>query len=133
MPRMHETLDADTSDDGDGGGFGQDEWQSTDAHAFLFYVEQVPDDVQHRLQELSQDFRLAHSAATQNFYWANHCGHCGTLLDDHELHCEPDGAFAPSDEDAAAAIELLQVVAPLRAAASGYTLEPEFFRFMRRS
>ena len=119
MPRIHETLD--------------DEWQCADANAFLFYVGELPDDVRYRLQALSPHFRRARSAATQSIYWANHCEHCGTLLGDHELHCEPDGAFAPSSEAAAADIELLHINAPLRAAASGYALEPEFFRFMRGS
>ena len=119
MPRIHETL--------------EDEWQCADANAFLFYVGELPDDVRHRLQALSPHFRRARSAATQSIYWANHCEHCGTLLGDHELHCEPDGAFAPSSEAAAADIELLHINAPLRAAASGYALEPEFFRFMRGS
>ena len=119
MPRIHETL--------------EDEWQCADANAFLFYVGELPDDVRHRLQALSPHFRRARSAATQSIYWANHCEHCGTLLGDHELHCEPDGAFAPSSEAAAADIEFLHINAPLRAAASGYALEPEFFRFMRGS
>lgn len=126
LPPLHEILDAESSD-------VQDDWQRSDANAFLFYVEQLPEDVQRRLEQLSSHFRLAQSAATQNIYWANHCEHCGTLLGDHELHCEPDGAFAPSSEAAAASIELLQIIQPLQAAAAGYTLEPEFFRCMRRS
>jgi|HubBroStandDraft_2_1064218.scaffolds.fasta_scaffold41508_2 hypothetical protein len=134
LPPHHETLDAEGSDGtGDGGGDVSDDWRRSDANAFLFYVEQLPEDVQRRLEQLSSHFRLAQSAATQNIYWANHCEHCGTLLGDHELHCEPDGAFAPSSEAAAASIELLQIIQPLQAAAAGYTLEPEFFRCMRRS
>jgi hypothetical protein len=134
LPRMHETLDVDAPDGaGDGGELAQDEWQRADAHAFLFYVEQLSGDAHRRLQELSQHYRLAHSAVTQSIYWANHCEHCGTLLGDHELHCEPGGAFEPSGPAAAANIELLHRDAPLQAAASGYALEPEFFCFMRRS
>ena len=119
MPPTHETLD--------------EQWQSADANAFLFYVEELPEGVQQQLQELSRNFRFELSAVTQSRYWANHCGHCGTLLGDHELHCEPEGAFAPSSEAAAATIELLHIDAPLQAAASGYALEPAFFRFMRKS
>ena len=134
MPRIHETLDIDASDGaGDGGELAQDKWQCAGANAFLFYVERLSADVQRRMQELSTHFRLARSAATQSIYWANHCEHCGALLGDHELHCEPDGAFAPSSEAAAANVELLHINAPLQAAASGYALEPEFFRFMRGS
>jgi hypothetical protein len=39
----------------------------------------------------------------------------------------------PSDEPAAARIELLRIPERLEAAAAGYSLEPEFLRFMRRS
>jgi hypothetical protein len=131
----HETLELDASGDGvdPGGDLSPDAWQRAGANAFLFYVQQLSDDVQDRLGELSRHFRLARNAATQNTYWANHCEHCGTLLGDHELHCEPGGAFAPSNEAAAADIELLHINAPLQAGASGYALEPEFLRFMRRS
>jgi hypothetical protein len=124
LPPLHEILDAESSD-------VQDDWQRSDANAFLFYVEQLPEDVQRRLEQLSPHFRLDQSAATQSIYWVNHCEHCGILLGDHELHCEPDGAFAPSSEAAAATIELLKTNEPFEAAASGYTLEPEFFGSMR--
>jgi hypothetical protein len=96
-------------------------------------VEHLPVDVQRRLEQLSPHFRLAQSAATQSIYWANHCEHCGILLGDHELHCEPGGAFAPSSEAAAATIELLKTNEPFEAAVSGYALEPEFFGSMRES
>ena len=135
MPGIHETLDIDAADDGEdsGGYLAAVPWQRAGANAFLFHVHQLSQAVQHRLEDLSLHFRPARSAATQNTYWANHCEHCGALLDDQELHCEPGGAFSPSSEAAAATIELLHVDAPLRAAASGYALEPEFLRFMRRS
>ena len=48
------------------------------------------------------------------------------------LHCEPDGAFMPTSEDAAARIQLLQIHEPFAALAAGYAFEPEFFRFMHR-
>jgi len=63
----------------------------------------------------------------------HYCEHCGTLLGDHELHCEPEGAFMPSSEAAAANIHLLQIPEPFQAVAAGYTFEPEFFGFMRKS
>jgi hypothetical protein len=119
IPRGHETRDE------------QDKWHPADANAFLFYVEQLFGDVEQRLQELSRHFRPARSRATQSTYWANHCQHCGTLFEDHELHCEPDGPFMPWDEASAADIELLRIDGTLQAAAAGYALEPQFFRFMR--
>src|ERR1700688_1845411 len=127
MPHNHETLDGDTQADADGGDPASDAWQRTAVNAMLFYVEPLPDGVQDRLNRILPFFRLAHSAATLNSYWANHCEHCGTLLGDHELHCEPDGAFTPSSAAAAANIHLLRIQEPFEAVAAGYAFEPEFF------
>ncbi len=130
MPRNHETLHVDTSVRV-GGRPDLDTWQRVNVSAFLFYVEYLSDDVQGRLSQISQSFRLAYSVATLNSYWANHCEYCGTLLADHELHCEPDGAFAPVTEVAAANIRLLRIHEPFEAVAAGYAVEPEFFSSMR--
>jgi hypothetical protein len=139
VPHNHEILDAD--DGADEGADGEaddrdqpipDGWQRAKADAFLFYVDYLPDGVRDRLKQISPSFRMAYSVVTLNSYWANHCEHCGALLDDHELHCEPEGAFMPSSESAATAIQLSSVQAPFEAAAAGYALAPEFFRFMRR-
>jgi hypothetical protein len=126
VPHSHESLDGDSPDSPDG-------WQRANFTAFLFYVEHLPATVQTRLNQLSRNFRPGHSTATLCSYWANHCEHCGVLLEDHELHCEPDGAFLPLSEIAAGGITLQQIDEPFEAAAAGYTFEPEFFRFMRRS
>jgi hypothetical protein len=134
MPHNHETLDSDTPiATGENGERTPDSWGRAEVNAFLFYVERIPDDIGDRLRQLSPFFRLAYSAATLSSYWANHCEHCGTLLGDHELHCEPDGAFVPSSEGAATNIHLLQIQEPFEAVAAGYAFEPEFFRFMRKS
>jgi hypothetical protein len=133
IPDHHETLDGDTQADAGCGEPASNAWQPANANAFLFYVGHLPDGVQCRLIQLSPFFRLAHSPATLSSYWANHCEHCGTLLGDHELHCEPEGAFMPSSEAAAAHIQLLQVPEPFQAVAAGYALEPEFFGFMRKN
>jgi hypothetical protein len=122
LPPEHEALDPEAE---------VVDWQPADANAFLFYVKYLPDSVQGRLRNSSPSFRLAYSDATQNSYWANHCDHCSRLLDDHELHCEPEGAFVPVSETDAAGIELLRVEEPFEAAADGYAFEPEFFSLMR--
>jgi hypothetical protein len=131
VPLSHQTLLPTDADDCNGAATAG-AWQRADLNAFVFYVERLPGEVQRRLIQLSPFFRLAHSAVTLSYYWANHCEHCRTLLDDHELHCEPDGAFMPSSEAAAAQIELLGMQEPLEALAGGYALEPEFFGFMRK-
>jgi len=140
MPRNHETLDVDLQFDADAYSASDDcdkpkpnAWQRTNANAFIFYVEYLPGAVKDRLSRLSQAFHPGYSAATMNTYWANHCEHCAKLLGDHELHCEPDGAFMPSSEALATNIQLLQILEPFEAVAAGYALEPEFFVFMRKS
>lgn len=137
LPHGHETLEADAAPDGTArDGSASDEtpgvhdaeaWQRAGGSAFVFYVQQLPQAVQDRLTQLSRFFRLSFSEATLNSYWANHCEHCGTLLGDHELHCEPDGAFMPSSEAEAANIRLLHIAEPFAAVTAGYALEPEFF------
>jgi len=157
LPPEHETLDLDgqVEEESDGAGdrdrvggnsdeanasdsdaaleAGSVPWQRAGVNAFLFYVEYLPDSVNGRLRDLSPSFRFACSDATLTSYWANHCDHCGRLLGDHELHCEPEGAFVPVSETAAAAIELLKIEEPFEAAADGYAFEPEFFSLMREA
>ena len=125
--------DGGTEADGGKGAATAGMWQRADLNAFVFYVERLPDNAQSRLVRLSPSFRLAHSAVTLSDYWANHCEHCGTLLDDHELHCKPDGGFMPSSAAAAARIVLFGIQEPLEVLAGGYALEPEFFGRMRKS
>jgi hypothetical protein len=126
LPEDHEALDTETAEE-------LNAWQLAGTNAFLFYVAHLPESVQRRVFQLSPTFRVAHSKATSNAYWANHCEHCDTLLDDHELHCEPDGAFMPCSEAEAGNILLLQIDEPFEAVAAGCALEPEFFRFMRKA
>ena len=133
MPPSHETLDEDAQADDGCSDRASEVWQPAAVNAMLFYVERLPDDVKDRLNRISPFFRLAHGAATLNSYWANHCEHCGLLLDDHELHCEPDSGFMPSTEAAAANIQLQQIREPFEAVAAGYAFEPEFFGFMSKS
>jgi hypothetical protein len=133
LPHDHETLNEDLQDDDEGSAERPPEaWQRVGVNAFLFYVERLPKEVRDQLNQLSRLFRPAHSAATLNTYWANHCEHCGRVLDDHELHCEP-GAFMASTEEAAATIELVRIPEPFAAVAAGYAMEPEFFACMRKS
>ena len=113
LPNGHEVLE-------------EHEWQYSSASALLFYVEHVSEEVREKLQELSSCFHPGYSVATLNTYWANHCEFCATLLDDHDLHCEPDSAFVMSSETAAARIELSHIEEPFEASSAGYSFEPEF-------
>ncbi len=133
LPSGHETLAMEAEADADAGGEKRapEVWDVAPCNAFLFYVAYLPDAVQRRLQEFSPLYRFARSAETLGSYWANHCESCGSLLDDHELFCEPEGAFLPTSRARAAAIQLVRIDEPLDAAAAGYACDPEFFESAR--
>lgn len=102
------------------------DWHSPAIRATLFYVRHLPQAVHRRIAALTSSFRLAESPATGDAYWMNHCEHCGAAQEDHDLHCEPGGAFMPTSAQAAAGIQLLQILEPFSAAAGGYSVDPEF-------
>jgi hypothetical protein len=110
--------------------FVGDVWESASASAFLFYVEYLSTPVQRRLGEFSRSYRLACSDPTHGPYWSNHCDSCGAAMHDHELFCEPDGAFLPATPANASAVKLVRITEPLEAGAAGYAGEPQFFESM---
>ena len=84
-------------------------WEAAEWSAFLFYVEYLPEEIRRRLQAASAGYRFAFSERTQGSYWANHCANCGALMEDHDLFCEPDGAFLPTTALSAAAVTLERI------------------------
>jgi hypothetical protein len=130
----HEIFEADPDSAGASAG---DLWQAADAGAFLFHVEQLPPNVQCRLQEVSPHYRHPDAAqggeGAQGGCWTNHCEHCGAPLSDDDLHCEPGAPFMPQSAAEAAAIEMIICPGPFEAAAGGYAHEPDYFEFMRRA
>jgi hypothetical protein len=128
LPPGHETLELDHDAQDDEG--SQDTWSVAPYSALLFYIDYIPDNVQRRLNGFTQAFCIGHSKAAAGFYWANHCEQCGSLLDDHELFCEPDGAFLPTTAASAGIIRLVAVDEAIEAAAAGYAYEPAFFDAM---
>lgn len=127
----HELLAMDADPEGEE--LAQELWEGAFCNALLFYIEHLSDAAQRRLKASSSGYRLAYCAATQGSYWANHCERCGSPLDDHDLFCEPEGAFLPTSHTRAAAIKLTRIDEPLEAAAAGYAQEPEFFASMEGS
>jgi len=128
LPPEHETLAMDA--DAESEESAHDTWEVASGPAFLFSIEYLAPLVECRLREHSAFFRYAYSEATQGSQWLNHCESCGSRLDDHELFCEPGGAFLPTDHASAAAIQLVWIDETLEAAAAGYACEPEFFASM---
>jgi hypothetical protein len=134
LPQTHETLHLETpADGGNRGEPAANAWQCAGSSAFLFYVEYLPETVQAQFRRRSASYQVSYSNATLNSYWANRCEHCGAVLDDHELHCEPDGAFLPSSPAGASGIQLAMIEECFEGAAAGYSFDPEFFSFMRKA
>jgi len=101
-------------------------WEAAEAGALLFFIEYLPQAVQNRVHELSQHYRLDDGEPGEPRYWMNHCSFCGAPQGDLDLYCEPEGAFSPISEQAAASIRLREVLEPFEAQAGGYALAPEF-------
>jgi hypothetical protein len=133
LPAGHQTLDAEAATDPGSRLTGADSWQVAAVSAFIFYVEYLPDAVRRLIGRLSSSYKLGHSESMEFACWVNHCEHCESLQDDHELFCEPGGAFTPISEREAAAIVLIAIETPFEASAAGYAYQPEFFEFMRRA
>jgi hypothetical protein len=131
LPPGHEVLSMNEDDESTCGGSSirGDTWESVPRHAFLFYVDSLPDQVRCRLQALAPMFRFAVSPTTQGSFWANHCAQCGAIQEDHDLFCEPEGAFLPVSPAAASSIELLLIQEALEVAAAGYAIDPQFIKF----
>jgi hypothetical protein len=128
LPPLHETLSA---VDGEADETGS--WETAGSAAFLFYVGYLSNSVKQRVQAVAHVYRCALSPVTHGSYWANHCEHCDSLQEDHDLFCEPEGAFLPVSAAGAAAVELTCIDEPLEAAAAGYACEPQFLEFMIRT
>ncbi|MEA3106776.1 MAG: hypothetical protein QOI88_1381 [Gammaproteobacteria bacterium] len=123
VPPGHETLDVDDE---------VSAWSVADHNAFLFYIDFLPAAIQDRLNQHLPSYRRGDGALAAGSYWANHCGRCGSRLDDHELFCEPEGAFSPTSESTAAAIRLAAVDEAFETSAAGYSYEPQYFSAMDR-
>jgi len=128
LPPGHEALSVDEEDASPGVDVpsGSDIWESVPRHAFLFYVESLPDEARRHLQALAPNYRFAASPATRGDYWANHCARCDAFQEDQDLFCEPEGAFSPVSSAAASSIELLSMSEALEVFAAGYALDPQF-------
>jgi len=135
LARGHSLL---TSDDQEEDGSGADEpgldtWQIVTGNALLYHVEGVGAGVRSQLERLAPSFHcdinLGDGNEAPGGGWLNHCGRCQAALDDHELFCEPGGAFLPTSVEAARRIEFLSVESSFEASAAGYAYEPAFVVF----
>lgn len=61
--------------------------------ARILDAEALPTEIVRAIHQLNPNFRIGYSRIAGMTYWANHCGHCGTLQGDFFLNSEPDGPF----------------------------------------
>jgi hypothetical protein len=106
-------------------------WECVDGNAFIFHVAELAAPITQRLMQVAPLFRRKREEGHGHAYWANHCEHCGQMLSDDALHCEP-GGFMPTQPDEAAAILLTRVAEAFSAEAAGYALDPEYFSLIPR-
>jgi len=135
VPPGHETLDVDdeaSDDETHCRETAAATWSVADHSAFLFYIDFLPAVVQDRINQRLPTYRPVGgtAAAGSGSHWSNHCESCGSQLDDHELFCEPEGAFLPISESTASAIYLEMVDEPFETSAAGYSYEPPGFGVM---
>lgn len=59
----------------------------------LSYLDNVSDTVKTMISELSIHYKYAYSKQKKQWYFMNHCSHCGIKISDHELHGEQGNPF----------------------------------------
>ncbi len=123
VPAGHEYLEVGDDDDA--------AWELQDETAVLSFVTYLASAVAKRVAELTGHYRLDYSKTAGHSYWMNHCEACGMKQGDFELMCEPEGAFFPMEEAAAAQILLLPSSEPFCAGADA-SYGDRLFEAMRR-
>jgi hypothetical protein len=104
--------------------WGEQGWEPVAERASLFYVTAICASVSRRLGSLGPWYRPATPGAEALF--TNHCEHCAHPLEDHDLHCEPGGAFSPRSLAEAQSISVWDIDEALDADASGFSHDPAF-------
>ena len=101
-------------------------WAIVGRAAMLFYVEEIPAGAREWLSSIAPKFGRNYCRSTGNHHWATICEHCGHLMEDHYLHCEPGGAFLPRSDGVLEAIHYVEVPVAFSASAGGYTDDPAY-------
>jgi hypothetical protein len=91
------------------------EWEKPGRSTVLSYVEFLPETIAHRVRAMSENYRLDSQGEQTSRIWLNHCGHCGTQLEEEELHGELDGAFGAIPRKGFEVIHLEYVHEPFEA------------------
>jgi hypothetical protein len=111
LPAGYESLnvDDDTPDDESG------TWEAPGMAAILSYVEYLPESVADRIRVLTSHYRIDQDNHSGESLWMNHCQNCGALLDEEELHGDPNCPFGPLPCEGLEALVLHEVREPFEA------------------
>ena len=88
----------------DGGGW--EEMLNSEELILISNVVLLPPSILDRVQEIHPFLKKRFSRTANTEYLMNVCPECNVHFGDFYLHCKPDGAFFPMDEDAAARIKI---------------------------
>ena len=115
LPAGYESLyvDNDTPDDEIG------TWEAQSIAAVLSYVSYLPTAIADRVCSVTLNYRLDPLSDPESAFWVNTCEHCGTEMEEEELHGDPGGPFSPVSDEDLEAIRLHQVCEPFEASAGG--------------
>jgi Domain of unknown function (DUF5710) len=113
--------------------FEEDEWERRNYRTLIHFVTYIPDAVQARMAGFTKHYRVDFSKTADGSYWMNHCEHCGAKQGDFPMYNEPEGAFFPIDERAAALISLHRVDEPIAAKCDSLSIDVSFFEDMRKA
>jgi hypothetical protein len=108
------------------GGVEASSWEIVGSAAMLFYVDEISAGAKDWLKSIAPNFGRNFCRSTGNHYWTSICEHCGHLMEDHNLHCEPGGAFLPRSDGVLEQIHSVEIPVAFSASAVGYTNDPAF-------
>jgi Domain of unknown function (DUF5710) len=73
------------------------------------YVAHLPARLEDFVERNYPEYFRDYSKTTESFYFMNHCRNCGASWGDFFLHDEPEGAFFPTEREAAKKIKLIEL------------------------
>ncbi|PSY62727.1 DUF5710 domain-containing protein [Escherichia coli] len=120
LPAGHKTLEQDED--------GLLYWQMQELPAFIFYVDDIPEQNLKKLEQIRHYLAKDYSKTVNARYWMNHCQHCHMKQGDFQLHCEVDSAFSPDSREVASRIVLYRIEQEFSASCSGTSLSHLHFR-----
>ena len=92
-------------------------WEALGIAAVLSYVEYLSEAVARHIHAITTHYRMDRNLETGESFWMNHCQHCGTQMNEEELH-ELDGPFNPTTDQGLEAIQLHPIHEPFEARAA---------------